>query len=141
MQPIKKIASLYPLAVALITPSVTYAQKVYSPQQADPFQFTGIGITRSGRGVPYEESANTLPNPLGISTIGELIDKLTGALTIIAVPVVTAMVMWGAFKIVTAGSDPKAVSEGGKIIGYAALGFCLLLLANGVTAIVLSLFT
>ena len=82
-----------------------------------------------------------LPNPLGISTLGDLVDKVSNALIILAVPVVTAMILWGAFKIVTAGSDPKQVSEGGKIIRNAALGFCLLLLASGITQVIQSLFS
>ena len=95
----------------------------------------------TGDALPTQTNVSgELPNPLNISTVGELIDKLTNALTLVAVPVVTGMVMWGAFKIITSGSNPKGLAEGGKIIGYAALGFCLLLIADGITNIILSLF-
>jgi hypothetical protein len=104
------------------------------------------GINFSGTGSAARGSANfgptgTLPNPLGISTVGELVDKLSTALITLAVPVVTGMIIWGAWKIASAGNDPKRFKDGGDIIKYAAIGFCLLLLASGITSIIQSLFS
>lgn len=101
---------------------------------------SGLNFNSSGNGSGSFGPVGELPNPLGISTLGELVDKVSNALLIVAVPVVTAMIMWGAFKIVTAGSDPKQVGEGGKIIRNAAIGFVLLLLASGITQVIQSLF-
>ena len=117
------------------------------PNQPAAFSPGGIGDASNPFGNAQQlfgagaSPENTLPNPLGISTVGELVDKIAHALTIVAVPVVTAMVLWGAFKIITSAGNPKAVSEGGNIIFYAAVGFCLLLLADGITGIILSLFS
>lgn len=112
-----------------------------SPARGGSSSFSsGFNFNSSGGGSASFGPVGELPNPLGISTLGELIDKVSNALIILAVPVVTAMILWGAFKIVTAGSDPKQVSEGGKIIRNAAIGFSLLLLASGITQVIQSLF-
>lgn len=88
----------------------------------------------------YESAANQIPNPLGIATLNELITKLLNAITTVAVPVVIAMVLWGAFKIITSAGNPIKAKEGGMIIFYAAVGFGLLLISDGIVAILQSLF-
>ncbi len=46
------------------------------------------------------------------------------------------MVLWGGYKVMTSAGDPKKYTEGGKVILYAAVGYGILLLAKGVTAII-----
>lgn len=82
-----------------------------------------------------------LPNPLGISSLNDLAEKVISALTQLAVPVVIAMVLWGAFLIATSGGNPERLKKGGKTIMWAAVGFGILLLASGVVQIINSLFT
>lgn len=101
-------------------------------------QFGGINLTNNNG---YEQDLNQLPNPLGVSNINDLVTKGIDALMILAVPVVVAMAMYGAYKIITSAGDPKKAQEGGKVILYAALGFGLLLISKGIVAIVQSLFT
>lgn len=101
-------------------------------------QFGGFNFN-TNRG--YEtDSANQLPNPLGVSNINDFVTKAIDALMILAVPVVIAMAMYGAYKIITSAGDPKKAQEGGNVILYAALGFGLLLISKGIVAIVQSLF-
>lgn len=97
--------------------------------------FKGISFNKG-----YEETANQLPNPLGISNLTELVTKIVNGLTVLAVPVVLAMVFYGAFKIITSAGDPTKAKNGGMVIFYAAVGFGLLLIADGIVAIVQSLF-
>ena len=113
-------------------------------EPADPFAGTNYGITGSsfsgGGRYPYEESANTLPNPLGIATLNDLIDKIVNALTVIAVPIVTAMILYGAYKITTSAGRPAELKKGWDAILYASVGFGILLLSNGAAQIIQSLF-
>ena len=91
---------------------------------------------------PYEDvNPNTIPNPLGITDLNGLVNTIIDALTVIAVPVVLAMVLFGAFKIITSAGDPKKAKDGGMIIFYAAVGFGLLLISNGIVSIVQSLLS
>lgn len=97
--------------------------------------FNGISLNNG-----YESTANQIPNPLGITTLNELVTKIMGAVTTVAVPVVIAMVLWGAFKVITSAGDPQKAKDGGMIVFYAAVGFGLLLISDGIVAIMQSLF-
>lgn len=99
---------------------------------------------REGLGFPGREGISSppefqLPNPLGVNTIPELVDKVINLLIILAAPVVTVMVLLGAFHIIMAGGNAERARTGGRIIMWAAVGFGILLLASGVTAIIESL--
>lgn len=85
--------------------------------------------------------SNELPNPLGIENVNQLADKVISAITQLAVPVVIAMVLWGAFLIVTSGGNPERLKKGGNTIMWAAVGFGILLLAGGAVQIINSIFT
>lgn len=112
--------------------------------QFDPFAdaLPGSSAGRPSGARPYDDfsgTSNTLPNPLGIYDLNDFLNKIFEALTIIAVPIVTAMVLWGAFKIITSAGDPGKVKEGWRAILWASVGFGLLLLANGAVDILKSL--
>ena len=99
----------------------------------------GGGIqSRIGGGVSGGAGGSfKIENPLGnIDTIQELINQIINGLIILAAPVVTIMTLWGGFKIMTSAGNAVKYTEGGKIILYAAVGFGILLLAKGVTAII-----
>lgn len=80
--------------------------------------------------------AGTIPNPLSYGTVPELIHAIVGAFQILAGGVATVMVLWGAFKILTAGGEPKKYDEGKKTIIYAAVGLAIIFLAGGVVSLV-----
>ncbi len=92
------------------------------------------GVSGFGGGASQE-----LPNPFGIYTIPDLIDRIIKALIVIAIPLVALMVMWGAFLIITSAGNPAKAKKGGMVILWAAIGFGVLLLANGVTSIIESI--
>ena len=60
-------------------------------------------------------------------TLGERV--INFALYNIAIPLGVIFVIYGGFKIMTAGSSPEKVSEGRKIIQAAAIGILIALLA------------
>jgi len=79
-------------------------------------------------------------NPLGdCGDLGCVATKIINALYYISIPIVSIMVLWGGFQILSAGGDPEKVKTGGKTILYAAVGFIVILLANGVVGIINSI--
>lgn len=89
----------------------------------------------SGRGGSFR-----INNPLGgINTIQELVNRLINALIILATPIVVIMVLWGGFYVMTSAGESARYTKGGKIILYAAVGYGILLLAKGATAIIESI--
>ncbi len=80
-------------------------------------------------------------NPLGSGCVdaGCIATKIIDILTGIATVLVSVMVLWGGFQILTAGGDPDKVRTGGKTILYSAIGFAVVLLAKGAVAIIKSI--
>lgn len=85
------------------------------------------------------ETTITVPNPLDCPDLGCVGGKIIGALFYISIPIVSIMVLWGGFQILSAGGDPEKVKTGGKTILYATVGFAVILLANGVAGIITSI--
>ncbi len=81
-------------------------------------------------------NGNQLPNPLCVGSITELLNNIIKGLLVIAIPIVTIMVLYGAFLIMSSAGDPGKIETGKKTILYAAIGFAILLIANGITFIV-----
>jgi len=136
--------TLMPILISLIA---------QAPASMFPYQGPETSVTDEVRGMSrilqnkafnngYESDGgmNSLPNPLGVTNLQDIVDKVISALTVLAVPVVLVMVLYGTFKIITSGGEPAKAAEGGKTILYAAVGFGLLLISNGIVSIVQSLF-
>jgi hypothetical protein len=83
-------------------------------------------------------SSVTLNNPVGSSTITELLHKITTGLVTIATPIVGIMVLVGAFQMLFAAGDPEKFKRGKKTILYTVIGYAIILLATGVTSIIKS---
>lgn len=79
-----------------------------------------------------------LPNPLGTTqTIPDLIGKIVDWLIMIAsIAVFPAMIIWGAYQFLMAGSDPEKVTEGRHTITWAIVGYALLILSKGIELII-----
>jgi len=81
-------------------------------------------------------------NPLGCETTDPdqppalcVVRKIIRNLLIIAAPLAVLMVMFGAFQILTAGGKPERITSGRNTILYAAIGFAVVLVADGVVVI------
>ncbi len=77
-----------------------------------------------------------LPNPLGVTTFGDLLNRIINYLIILAAPIVTIMIIWAAFKILSAAGNPEKVTEGRRTITYAVVGYAVILMAKGLALIV-----
>ena len=78
----------------------------------------------------------TLTNPLGCPDFLCVFTRIANALFNISVPIVSVMVLVGAFQIMFSTGDPEKLRTGKKTIIYAAVGFAVVLMANGVAAII-----
>lgn len=83
----------------------------------------------------------SLPNPLQVSSIPELLNNIAGYLIYISIPVVTIMIVYGAFQILTAAGSPEKFKSGKQTIVYAIIGFIIVILAKGITMIIKEILT
>ena len=87
----------------------------------------------------------TITNPLKCASGGQgigdcILPKIIDGLFILAIPIVTIMVLYGGFQIMTSGGDPEKFRSGRKTILYAAIGFIVIGLAKSVTFIIQNAF-
>ena len=82
-----------------------------------------------------------LPNPLsnaGVSTVPDLLNLIVKYFTEISAPIITIMVLVGAFKMLTSAGNESKFADGKKTVTYAVIGAAVVLLAQGVSYIVSS---
>ena len=80
----------------------------------------------------------TIPNPLSAGTIPELVDKIATWLLEIGLTISTIISIWAAFVFMTSGGNTERVTMARKTLWYAIIGTVILLLAKGVTSIILN---
>ena len=78
----------------------------------------------------------SLPNPLNVGSVPELLNNIAGYFIYISIPVVTIMIVYGAFQILTAAGSPEKFKSGKQTIVYAIIGFIIVILAKGITALI-----
>lgn len=101
------------------------------------FEKSILGIARAAdSGGSTGGGPLTLLNPLGTATFAELVQKILGALFTLSVPIVSIMVMVGGYYILTAAGNEERLKTGRNTITYAAIGFLVILLANGVVSLI-----
>lgn len=75
-------------------------------------------------------------------TIIDVLDRIIGFLVVVAIPIATIMVLYGAFQMLTAGaSSADQFKNGVKTITYAAIGFAVVLIGRGIIFLVKQLIT
>lgn len=86
--------------------------------------------------VPGKTGGFELPNPLGAQTITDLVDGIAGYLIVIATPIVTIMILYAAFQILTAGDNPEKLKTAKQIILWTCVGYAIILISKGITLII-----
>lgn len=85
----------------------------------------------------------TLINPLeGRNTIMDVIKGvIDGLRDKIAPPIVAIMVLYGGFQMLFAGGVPEKFSKGRNTILYAVVGYAIIFIASGISAIIIDILT
>ena len=84
----------------------------------------------------------TLDNPLGSgTTFRSLAGDIFSSLSKILMVVVPIIIVVGAFQMMFASGDPEKFKKGQKTVVYSVIGLVILLLAQGIVAIVERVFT
>jgi len=93
----------------------------------------GTGGPSGGTGGPE------LTNPLGTTSIVQIINNVLNYLIYISVPILAIMILVGGFQILTARDNSEKISNGRKTIMYAVVGFTIILISKGVALIILKI--
>lgn len=92
--------------------------------------------------LPQADAAGMLENPLGQNaTIPDVLKRIFNQITIFLGFVVPIIIIIGAFQMMFAAGNPEKFAEGKKTIAYAIIGYVIVLMANGIVAIVQRILT
>lgn len=96
----------------------------------------GDGTSTPGGGTPGGGTSVTLPNPLGVSNVNDLIGKIIDGLIVFATPVAAAMVVWAAYLFMTSAGEPDKITTARNALLWTVVGYAILLLAKGIGLII-----
>ena len=106
-----------------------------------PICETGICTCRNSSILPPAGTI-TLTNPLGAtSDVRGLIERFVTILRDFATPIAILMILFGAFRILTAAGDPAKFETGKKILLYTAIGYAIIFVGWGIASIIESLLS
>lgn len=77
-----------------------------------------------------------IENPLKAGTIPEILNAIAGFLYTLALAVVTIMVLWGGFQILTAAGNPEGIDRGKRTLLWAVIGTVVILIAGGIADLI-----
>jgi len=118
--------------------SLTFAAPGDSPS-GDPGGGTTNGDSPSGD--PGGGTTVWILNPLKIDTVQGLIDLVLNWLLMIAIPLSTIVILYGAMLFMIYGSVPAQRKKARNVILYAILGIVILLLAKGISYSIMNFLT
>ena len=89
---------------------------------------------------PVEKTAPVgeieIKNPLNFGTIPQILDEVSKFLFTIGTALVTVMVLWGGFQILTSAGNPSQVDKGKQTLLWAVLGTVVILIAGGIAELI-----
>ena len=97
---------------------------------------TPLTLAQQPRGNLPGGGAITITNPLSCEDALCVVQAILGALFRISIPIVSLMILVGAFQLMTSSGDPEKVTRGRKTIIYAVVGFAIILLSSGLVYII-----
>jgi hypothetical protein len=98
--------------------------------------FFASTVFAQSTGRPGGDSGGGFQNPLKFDSLTGLLVAIGNQLYLIAIPLVTIMILWGAFLMLTAAGNPDRFNQGKRAIVYAIIGFIVVLIANGLPALI-----
>lgn len=102
-----------------------------------PCNLATFGDPEPGVSKQCSYNDDVFENPLGENEdISALLTQIMGALTVLAIPVLAIMILWGAFQIMTSEGQEEKYRKGKKIIIYAVIGFVVIALGGGIGYII-----
>jgi len=104
------------------------------------FLMNNNALAAGGTGGPVGGTGGPeLVNPLGTTSIVQIINNVLNYLIYISVPILAIMILVGGFQILTARDNPEKITSGRKTIMYAVVGFTIILISKGVALIILKI--
>jgi len=97
----------------------------------------GFRLTQPGGGSGSSGGDIRFDSPLGnYGNFQEVLGRVINGLVILATPVVVIMILWAGYQFIVSGGSPDKVTKARQTILWTVVGYGILLLASGITAII-----
>lgn len=94
---------------------------------------TALAATGGGDNTPSSGATIKIENPLGAgATIETILTKIIDFVVMISIPILSLVVLYAAFLMLTDGGNGKKFEEGKKALLYAIIGFAIILMGEGI---------
>ena len=134
-----------PLLFTMAAPDSSSGSDAGSSGAGDTTGGAGSGATDTGddsdSGAGSGGTTVWILNPLKIDTVQGLIDLVLNWLLMIAIPLSTIVILYGAMLFMIYGSVPAKRKKARDVILYAVIGIVILLLAKGISYSIMSFLT
>lgn len=110
-------------------------REVLAAQHGQTGGGSGSGDGTTGGGIAPGSNI-TIQNPLKVGTVPELLDAIANFLFIVSIPLVTIMILLGAFQLLTAAGNEDRIKRGRRTITWAIVGLAVILIAGGIATLV-----
>lgn len=91
----------------------------------------GAGAAAGGSGTTIN-----LPNPLGVGSLTDLMNKVVDGLILFATPVAVVMVIYAGYLFMNSKGEPAELTKARATLLYAIVGYGILLIAKGIGLII-----
>jgi type IV secretory pathway VirB2 component (pilin) len=78
----------------------------------------------------------TIPNPIGYNSVGELIHGVVNFIRNVALMIAPIIFIIAGLMYYFAGGNPEKAKDATNLIKYAIIGLVIILIANGITAVI-----
>ncbi|MBI1975022.1 MAG: hypothetical protein HYS57_01525 [Parcubacteria group bacterium] len=78
----------------------------------------------------------SIPNPLKCDDVACVLGEVAKFLYWIAFPILTIIILWAAFLLLTAAGNENQIKQASAALKYAGIGFIVLLIAGGIPSII-----
>lgn len=90
------------------------------------------GGFQPGQDGGFQPGRIEIPNPLACRDFGCVLVEITKFLYLISFPILTIVILWAAFMLLTAAGNENQLKQAIKALKYAGIGFVILLIAGGI---------
>jgi len=102
-------------------------------------------FAQPGGGDPGRRITINLINPISAcrdanANFGCVATKIVNVIFYVSIPIVSVMVLVGAFQILTSAGNPEKIQTGKKTIYWAIGGFAIIIIGLGITSIIEDFF-
>ncbi len=95
-----------------------------------------VGVGLSLFFLPLVTWGVTIPNPIGVDTIPELVAAIIEFIRKVALALAPIVFIFAGFKYFTAGGNPDQVKQATNLIKWALIGLAIILIAEGLAKVI-----